>query len=134
METCYIILAVWQEWTSGDTVPDTELEPPGQVPQPTDYHYCGGGGVQGTAQDWQQTHCGPLQVSLNYDCILYMCACLPLLSSSSDTVSRSGMFCAIVTTIDRCKTESVVDVFQVAKAQRIQKPGLVLTVVSIVIP
>ena len=43
------------------------------------------------------------------------------------------MFCAIATTIDRCKTESVVDVFQVVKAQRIQKPGLVLTVVSIAI-
>ena len=41
------------------------------------------------------------------------------------------MFCAIVTTIDHCKSESVVDVFQVVKAQRIQKPGLVLTVVSI---
>ena len=40
------------------------------------------------------------------------------------------MFCAIATTIDRCKTESVVDVFQVVKAQRIQKPGHVLTVVS----
>ena len=40
------------------------------------------------------------------------------------------MFCAIATTIDHCKTESVVDVFQVVKAQRIQKPGLVLTVVS----
>ena len=39
------------------------------------------------------------------------------------------MFCAIATTIDRCKTESVVDVFQVVKAQRIQKPGLVLTLV-----
>ena len=48
----------------------------------------------------------------------------------SDTVSRSGMFCAIATTIDHCKTESVVDVFQVVKAQRIQKPGLVLTMVS----
>ena len=53
-----------------------------------------------------------------------------LSSSCSDTVSRSGMYCAIATTIDRCKTESVVDVFQVVKAQRIQKPGLVLTVVS----
>ena len=40
------------------------------------------------------------------------------------------MFCAIATTIDRCKCESVVDVFQVVKAQRIQKPGVVLTVVS----
>ena len=61
--------------------------------------------------------------------VSYMHACF-CSSFSSDTVSRSGMFCAIATTIDRCKTESVVDVFQVVKAQRIQKPGLVLTVVS----
>ena len=40
------------------------------------------------------------------------------------------MFCAIVTTIERCKTEGVVDVFQVVKALRIQKPGAVRTVVS----
>ena len=40
------------------------------------------------------------------------------------------MFCAIVTTIERCKTEGVVDVFQVVKALRVQKPGSVLTVVS----
>ncbi|CAI8058578.1 Receptor-type tyrosine-protein phosphatase alpha [Geodia barretti] len=46
----------------------------------------------------------------------------------SDTVGRSGMFCAIVTTIERCKTEGVVDVFQVVKALRVQKPGAVLTV------
>ena len=48
----------------------------------------------------------------------------------SDTVSRSGMFCAIATTIERCKTEQVVDVFQVVKALRVQKPGAVQTVVS----
>ena len=48
----------------------------------------------------------------------------------SDTVSRSGMFCAIATAIDRCKTEAMVDVFQVVKVQRIQKPGLVHDVVS----
>ena len=40
------------------------------------------------------------------------------------------MFCAIVTTIERCKTEGVVDVFQVVKALRVHKPGAVLTVVS----
>ena len=40
------------------------------------------------------------------------------------------MFCALATTIDRCNTERIVDVFQVLKAQRIQKPGSVLTVVS----
>ena len=53
-----------------------------------------------------------------------------LFLSCSDTVSRSGMFCAIATTIDCCKTESMVDIFQVVKAQRVQKPGLVLTAVS----
>ena len=40
------------------------------------------------------------------------------------------MFCAIATTIERCKTEGVVDVFQVVKALRVQKPGAVPTVVS----
>ena len=40
------------------------------------------------------------------------------------------MFCAIATTIERCKTEGVVDVFQVVKALRVQKPGAVHTVVS----
>ena len=49
----------------------------------------------------------------------------------SDTVSRSGMFCAIATTIERCKTEGVVDVFQVVKALRIQKPEAVHTMVSV---
>ena len=47
----------------------------------------------------------------------------------SDTVSRSGMFCAIATTIERCKTEAVVDVFQVVKALRVQKPGAIITAV-----
>ena len=40
------------------------------------------------------------------------------------------MFCAIATTIERCKTEGVVDVFQVVKALRVQKPGAVSSVVS----
>ena len=43
------------------------------------------------------------------------------------------MFCAIATTIERCKTEGVVDVFQVVKALRVQKPGAVQTVVSNII-
>ena len=53
-----------------------------------------------------------------------------MLFFSSDTVTRSGMFCAIATIIDRCKTEGVVDVFQVVKALRVQKPGAVPTLVS----
>ena len=40
------------------------------------------------------------------------------------------MFCAIVTTIERCKTEGVVDVFQVVKALRVHKPGAIRNVVS----
>ncbi|CAI8006852.1 Receptor-type tyrosine-protein phosphatase alpha [Geodia barretti] len=52
----------------------------------------------------------------------------PVVVHCSDTVGRSGMFCAIVTTIERCKTEGVVDVFQVVKALRVHKPGAVLTV------
>ena len=48
---------------------------------------------------------------------------------SSDTVSRSGMFCTLATVIDRFKTEGVVDVFQVVKALRVRKPGAILTVV-----
>ena len=43
------------------------------------------------------------------------------------------MFCAIATAIDRCKTEGLVDVFQVVKVQRIQKPGLVQDVVSAIL-
>ena len=40
------------------------------------------------------------------------------------------MFCALATTIEWCKTEGVVDVFQVVKALRVQRPGAVRTVVS----
>ena len=40
------------------------------------------------------------------------------------------MFCAIATTIECCKTEGVVDIFQVVKALRVQKPGAILNVVS----
>ena len=54
-----------------------------------------------------------------------------LFHSHSDTVTRSGMFCAMSTVIDRCKTEGVVDVFQVVKALRIQKPGAVPTLVRL---
>ena len=54
----------------------------------------------------------------------------PIVVHCNDTVTRSGTFCAIATTIERCKTEGVVDVFQVVKALRVQKPGAVPTVVS----
>ena len=49
----------------------------------------------------------------------------------SDTVSRVGVFCSVVNAIEMCKTEGVVDVLQMVKALRIQKPGAVSTVVII---
>jgi len=52
------------------------------------------------------------------------------LISFSDTVSRCGIFCALVNGIERCKTEGVVDVFEAVKALRIQKPGSVPTLVG----
>ncbi len=57
-----------------------------------------------------------------------MKACLS--NICSDTVSRVGIFCSLVNAIEMCKTEGVVDVFQVVKALRIQKPGAVLNAVS----
>ena len=48
----------------------------------------------------------------------------------SDTVSRVGVFCSLMNAIEMCKTEGVVDVFQVVKALRIQKPGAVPTAVN----
>ena len=54
---------------------------------------------------------------------------MSLCSLYSNTVSRSATFCAIMTTIERCKTEGVVDVFQVVKAMRVHKPGAIQTIV-----
>ena len=51
-------------------------------------------------------------------------------ATHSDTVSRCGVFCSFISATECCKTEGIVDVFQVVKALRIQKPGSVLTVVS----
>ena len=48
----------------------------------------------------------------------------------SNTVSRSSLFCALVNAIEFCKTESVIDIFEIIKAIRIQKPGAIQTVVS----
>eukprot|EP00731_Ephydatia_muelleri_P019055 Em0011g1095a len=52
----------------------------------------------------------------------------PIVVHCSDTVGKSGMFCAITMVTQQCKTEGVVDVFQTVKSIRTQKPGAVLTV------
>ena len=54
---------------------------------------------------------------------------MSLCSLYSNTVSHLATFCAIMTTIERCKTEGVVDVFQVVKAIRVHKPGAIQTIV-----
>ena len=40
------------------------------------------------------------------------------------------MFCVLATCIECCRTEGSIDVFQVVKALRHQKPGAVPTLVS----
>lgn len=45
-------------------------------------------------------------------------------------MSRSSVFCALVNAIEFCKTESVIDIFEIVKAIRTQKPGAIQTVVS----
>lgn len=51
----------------------------------------------------------------------------------SDTVTRSSTFCALAIIIDRFMKEGKIDVSQVVRALRIQKPGAVPTVVSVTI-
>ena len=48
----------------------------------------------------------------------------------SDTVSRSGVYCAVSIALEQCKAEGIVDVFQVTKAIRMHKPGAVTTLVK----
>ena len=48
----------------------------------------------------------------------------------SDTVSRTGVYCAISIALEQCKAEGVLDVFQVTKALKRSKPGAVTTLVQ----
>ena len=48
----------------------------------------------------------------------------------SDGVGRSGTFCALLICINQYKVEQKVDIFQVIKIMRTQKPGLVANAVS----
>ena len=47
----------------------------------------------------------------------------------SDTIGRSGMFCAVSNALEQCKIEGLVDVFQATKAVRTHKPGAVTSLV-----
>ena len=61
---------------------------------------------------------------INSYCIIYL-----LLFIFSDTVSRSGVYCSVSIALEQCKVEGVVDVFQVTKAVKRNKPGAVTTLV-----
>ena len=73
---------------------------------------------------------GPVVVHCRYDQCISLYVPLCLLFFSSDTVGRSGMYCAISNALEQCKAEGVVDVFQTVKTVRMQKPGAVSTVVT----
>ena len=49
----------------------------------------------------------------------------------SDGIGRSGTFCALAASLERFKTEQMVDVFHTIKTIRIQRAGMVQTLVSI---
>ena len=53
-----------------------------------------------------------------------------ILCCSSDTVSRSGVYCAVNNALEQCKAEGELDIFQSTKAIRMHKPGAVTTLVS----
>ena len=72
---------------------------------------------------------GPIVVHCRYiDCTHSNSYSLPV---SSDTVSRSGVYCSVSIALEQCKTEGVIDIFQVIKAVRMNKPGAVTTLVII---
>ena len=47
-------------------------------------------------------------------------------------MGRSAIFCAALSAIEQCKTEVAIDIFHVVKGVRMQKPGAVVSVVSII--
>ena len=50
---------------------------------------------------------------------------------SSGGTGRTGVFIAVSILLERLKTEGVVDVFHTVRSLRLQRPGMVQTVVSI---
>ena len=48
----------------------------------------------------------------------------------SDGIGRSGTFCALMISIYEFKAEQKVDIFQIIKSMRSQRPGMVASAVS----
>ena len=71
----------------------------------------------------------PIVVHCRYiDCTHSNSYSLPL---SSNTVSHFGVYCSVSIALEQCKTEGVIDVFQVIKGVRMNKSGAVTTLVII---
>lgn len=75
------------------------------------------------------TVCCPL-VWLLPRCLLATNIIVAVLFGCSDGLSRTGAFCALYSVLERVKTEQIVDVFQAIKTLRIQRTGLLGTIVS----
>ena len=74
---------------------------------------------------WQQNWSAIAQFPFIYVCIYFA-----LLMSRSDGVGRSGTFCALTISLNQFKAEQKVDIFQIIKIMRTQRPGSVANSVS----
>ena len=81
------------------------------------------------ASDWRQSDYYSLQVSL-YEKFVVPWNNLCVFSNG---VGRSGAFCGLLSLIEIIKMETAIDFFNKVKAMRTQRPGMVQTVVSILI-
>ena len=60
-----------------------------------------------------------------YFIYLFISFCLFLHFTRSNRVGRSAILCAVIATIEQCKTEGFADVFHVVKSMRSHLPGAV---------
>ena len=64
-----------------------------------------------------------------FHCIALCCTKIHYAIHFSDTVSRSAIFCAAMTAIERFKADSVVDIYKIVKSIRLQKTSAIMSVV-----
>lgn len=54
----------------------------------------------------------------------------PIVIHCSGGAGRTGAFCALITALEQVKAEGVLDIFQIVKCLRIQRPHMVQNLVS----
>ena len=62
--------------------------------------------------------------------ILYVVECISPKCHCSDGAGRSGTFCSLMISINQFKAEQKVDIFEIIKSMRSQRPGMVANAVS----